>query len=697
MREPTLAEVEEEIRLTEEALANDGREQGPQPGRGEDGGRRAFAPRTEMRGPLNGGFREGEEASTPDGGGRGRLQSENQERPSPSGRSGPRSSAQANRASQSANKPRPSSAPRTRGEGGGVTGSQERRQQRRQGSGANRRASSAPRERPRGNESRRSADPARIERLAKPKRPPEERGEWDAKREEEERKECTFRPKTRQSPYVAARSRRGKSVEDRLHAEHEEWQEAREDARRSMEEEELNRCTFAPQLDRQSRKLAESTPAAHRPIHERVGDVLRRKHEVIAEAQASSETQSQLTFKPSIGQTSARLADAVRRNGQSHDVADRLYNEGRDKQRIAHKRHCRGDEDAEELRFEPEVCPTSEQIVGSLERMGAMDGNFIERQQEWAARVEYARQLQAEQFREAEGCTFTPDTGNAEAVLARSRHVGILGETNQERYERLSAEDAARREELAASLAEEHYGKYPFQPKVTEPAKRQISGSFPAHKRLSNDNSKEVAREEVKRQLAQAEGQECTFQPKINRHLCPKRSGSPEELIDRIDEFRQRREALAQQRKHAEDLRELSECTFQPAVKRTSPSTFQRGPVVVRGLGRHLELSELRRRQHAEFQEKAQRVFHANPQPPSSGRTIPSPFHLRSEERHPPVSHSQQQDEQPPPHPECTFRPSTERARQRDIVRRILGQHSGDGGFDEGSDDWASQRDEGAV
>ncbi len=59
----------------------------------------------------------------------------------------------------------------------------------------------------------------------------------------------------------------------------------------------------------------------------------------------------------------------------------------------------------------------------------------------------------------------------------------------------------------------------------------------------------------------------------------------------------------------------------------SSPSMPQ-GPVVVRGLDRHLELRQLAERQRVEAEARAARVFHANPRA-KQGATVPQPFQLR--------------------------------------------------------------------
>ena len=51
------------------------------------------------------------------------------------------------------------------------------------------------------------------------------------------------------------------------------------------------------------------------------------------------------------------------------------------------------------------------------------------------------------------------------------------------------------------------------------------------------------------------------------------------------------------------EVKELEECTFSPAIVRKSSSQGKGGPVVIRGLGRHLELRELAKRKEEEQRE----------------------------------------------------------------------------------------------
>ena len=62
----------------------------------------------------------------------------------------------------------------------------------------------------------------------------------------------------------------------------------------------------------------------------------------------------------------------------------------------------------------------------------------------------------------------------------------------------------------------------------------------------------------------------------------------PESLVTRIAAYKQERAARLQEQRDLREYAELVDCTFTPAITRERPR--QQGPVVVRGLERHMEL-----------------------------------------------------------------------------------------------------------
>ena len=81
-------------------------------------------------------------------------------------------------------------------------------------------------------------------------------------------------------------------------------------------------------------------------------------------------------------------------------------------------------------------------------------------------------------------------------------------------------------------------------------------------------------------------------------------------------------------------LQELRECTFQPNVsliKQAVPEPD--GPVIVRGLGRHLELKEMAKKKEEEKAAREEEVFKTQPRVATAGYTVPQPFHLSDNQK----------------------------------------------------------------
>jgi len=114
----------------------------------------------------------------------------------------------------------------------------------------------------------------------------------------------------------------------------------------------------------------------------------------------------------------------------------------------------------------------------------------------------------------------------------------------------------------------------------------------------------------------------------------------PDTLTQRIKEKERQKMAQCEQVKKKKEYEELKECTFTPAIKRAVPKQAS-GPIVVRGLGRHLELKELAQRQSEEKAERERKVFLTHVTNASTKPyTVPHPFDLSSyDKKHEVSSH----------------------------------------------------------
>lgn len=104
-------------------------------------------------------------------------------------------------------------------------------------------------------------------------------------------------------------------------------------------------------------------------------------------------------------------------------------------------------------------------------------------------------------------------------------------------------------------------------------------------------------------------------------------------LTERIKDKERKKMAECEHVKKKKEYEELKECTFTPAIKRNLPKQPP-GPIVVRGLGRHLELKELAQRQAEDKARRHDKAFLTNVSDNASKPyTVPSPFHLSSNDK----------------------------------------------------------------
>ena len=117
----------------------------------------------------------------------------------------------------------------------------------------------------------------------------------------------------------------------------------------------------------------------------------------------------------------------------------------------------------------------------------------------------------------------------------------------------------------------------------------------------------------------------------------------------------------------------IQDCTFIPHTNPTSAMTQSKDPVIVRGLGRYLELKEMAKRREDELREREEKVFHSNvSRPARHSFTIPKPFHLESDKKAKERRRRIEAEIEAERAKECTFKPRTSQAMTRNAIRKLL-------------------------
>ena len=127
---------------------------------------------------------------------------------------------------------------------------------------------------------------------------------WEKYEQEKERlsqereglSECTFKPKL---VTKTAAPRPKSAFPQRLYGDAENRYKLREAAKRQLAEAEVASYPFQPAINDNSRAAVEAE--GYKPIHERVGELLRKKQEALAAARVQVELENpDLTFAPKV-------------------------------------------------------------------------------------------------------------------------------------------------------------------------------------------------------------------------------------------------------------------------------------------------------------------------------------------------------------------------------------------------------------
>jgi hypothetical protein len=221
------------------------------------------------------------------------------------------------------------------------------------------------------------------------------------------------------------------------------------------------------------------------------------------------------------------------------------------------------------------------------------------------------------------GCTFTPDIGNAAEVLAVYRPERA-GEAPTDAVQRLAVGEAERKRAAAAMKREAHYAQWRYAPAIN-PTSKRTGAAHTVEELNKNERGARVrlraaaiaqaeflAKHPFKPTLVAASGAPAPGGPAADS-LSASPGALPQPpsiapLLERVAEgaaaAAARRDAMRKQ----QEYEELRACTFAPetAASRASLAKLREaaavdgGVVVVRGLGRHLELKEMTKQMEEE-------------------------------------------------------------------------------------------------
>ena len=136
-------------------------------------------------------------------------------------------------------------------------------------------------------------------------------------------------------------------------------------------------------------------------------------------------------------------------------------------------------------------------------------------------------------------------------------------------------------------------------------------------------------------------------------------------------EQREREERLERIRRKVE-ADKMKDCTFAPETGKQTPSTAEDKPLIVRGLGRYMELKQMAKRQSEAQKQREQKAFLIEPPSRLHPYTVPEPFVLHEKTRDERLERTRKEVEESR-NAECTFTPKINEVSVRSLLRSSAG------------------------
>lgn len=472
----------------------------------------------------------------------------------------------------------------------------------------------------------------------------------------QELQECTFKPTINSKSDFYARRSRGcylMPLADRLHHEADKRATLRHKAKELLQADEMCSHTFQPNINHRSPAQGKERERQQLPLHMRTEELRRQQAEKRQAAQNAEDERQECSFQPRISSRSERIVqkkrdDLFKSIGQDDDarehmkllgpVEDRLYAEAQAlEQRRALRYGCSSDVSTSA----PSVDEESKKICKNSVYFQGAQQDFLTRQQTFE--LARKRRMEVRTQHAAADCTFAPEISDVSRQLVSS-NVDFIGETMDEKVNRLAVKDVARRTQLRGALEQLQYQECTFKPAINSTSHKlveKMEEAFPSdcgpdaaagvgvHQRLYRSTLASKSRV-----IDGSEADECTFKPQIDEsmgrrfaHVRGRYVSDGAETMQNICADLERKEEQLVERRFELGEKERASCTFAPSVSR--PYDEPHRPVVVSGLDRFFELRGLALRQQLEKQEREESIF--NPETSRhrcTGVTIPEPFNL---------------------------------------------------------------------
>ncbi|KAL9651494.1 hypothetical protein ABK040_001440 [Willaertia magna] len=360
-----------------------------------------------------------------------------------------------------------------------------------------------------------------------------------------------------------------------------------------------------------------------KPIYERLGDIQREliEKEKLRKQQQYEEERKQLRSAPTISETSKKIVASMKNRvpiteriakKQGEEDHQTLYEKEKQNRKYLQTKS----EEVEDCTFHPNINEVSKKITEMR-----MNSDFLQRQEMYQLREKKKKDFILKQ--EEKSLVFKPKISKTSEELCKSdMHRSNSG---QDIYERLTYRDKKRNDHVKEATTQEYYSKFSFVPKINQ-VSSLIAAPTDLDELVNNTRNKKIKQEIALRVL---EKENYRFQPTLisnNEKYLPSERG-PNEIITESERFLREKEMKRAKAIMEIECQQLSQCTFQPQINEKVQTNQEEGPILIRGLGKHLERGEKAKRLAEEKKEREEEVFKAKVYSKKIGNvTIPEPF-----------------------------------------------------------------------
>lgn len=394
-------------------------------------------------------------------------------------------------------------------------------------------------------------------------------------------------------------------------------------------------CSFKPNIQKDLKVGIPRAASIQKPIYERVNEVQKHKDEVLRKLRVDSEFQNtDLKFQPQINKLSEKLVNKkIQRtygSVKNINVVERLTKDASDRiENLNRKNEDMNHELSQMYPFRPQLSTfTSNSHNNTMYNFETK--NFYERQQEFLHKQHEKREAKRNQ--EGQEFTFKPKINSTSNIIIEA-DPQRAGEQDTDKYNRLYQKDYQKAEAAKEALEYELYGKFTFKPEINNLSKLMAADRTTLDL-IEAAQNKSTLTHNVHSEMNMQKIKECTFQPKINKNYkeIPATYTNKEEMKAKLEEKARLRRLKHEQVMNNREYEEIKDCTFKPTINQGVPKSINE-VVVVRGLGRFMELQELAVKKTQDQLEREAQVFglghkFAPNLNTSEVYTIPEPFDL---------------------------------------------------------------------